>query len=93
MNKSASILEQASRSLIRRFEIKRFSDKMRPFVQFQRVPFGKSKFKFKNCTKKDVIDLAYKRKSVKITLQFETEGNGQNDIVSQMNRSEVKALK
>ena len=26
----------------------------------------------------------------KVTVQFETEGNGQNEIVSRMDRSEVK---
>ena len=26
----------------------------------------------------------------KVTVQFETEGNGQNEIVSSMDRSEVK---
>ena len=29
-------------------------------------------------------------KGLKITAQFETEGNGQNEIVSHMDRSEVK---
>ena len=28
--------------------------------------------------------------SFKVTVQFETEGNGQNEIVGHMNRSEVK---
>ena len=28
----------------------------------------------------------------KVTVQFETEGNGQNEIVSNMDRSEVKLL-
>ena len=28
--------------------------------------------------------------SIKVTVQFETEGNGQNEIVSHMDRSEVK---
>ena len=28
--------------------------------------------------------------AVKLTVQFETEGNGQNEIVSHMDRSEVK---
>ena len=27
---------------------------------------------------------------LKVTVQFETEGNGQNEIVSRMDRSEVK---
>ena len=27
---------------------------------------------------------------IKVTVQFETEGNGQNDIISRMDRSEVK---
>ena len=27
---------------------------------------------------------------IKVTVQFETEGNGQNEIVSHMDRSEVK---
>ena len=27
---------------------------------------------------------------VKVTVQFETEGNGQNEIVNHMDRSEVK---
>ena len=27
---------------------------------------------------------------LKVTVQFETEGNGQNEIVSHMDRSEVK---
>ena len=27
---------------------------------------------------------------IKVTVQFETEGNGQNEIVSYMDRSEVK---
>ena len=29
----------------------------------------------------------------KVTVQFKTEGNGQNEIVSYMDRSEVKLLK
>ena len=29
-------------------------------------------------------------KVLKVTVQFETEGNGQNEIVSNMDRSEVK---
>ena len=29
---------------------------------------------------------------LKVTVQFETEGNGQNEIVSNMDRSEVKLL-
>ena len=29
---------------------------------------------------------------MKVTVQFETEGNGQNEIVSNMDRSEVKLL-
>ena len=28
--------------------------------------------------------------NVKVTVQFETEGNGQNEIASHMDRSEVK---
>ena len=32
----------ANKPKLRRFEIRSFCDKMRPFVQFQRVPFGKS---------------------------------------------------
>ena len=31
-----------------------------------------------------------KRGTVKVTVQFETEGNSQNEIVSHMDRSEVK---
>ena len=27
---------------------------------------------------------------IKVTVQFQTEGNGQNEIVSHMDRSEVK---
>ena len=30
------------------------------------------------------------KQPVKVTVQFETEGNGQNEIVSDMDRSEVK---
>ena len=30
------------------------------------------------------------KSTVKVTIQFETEGNGQNEIVSHMDRSEVK---
>ena len=30
------------------------------------------------------------QKLFKVTVQFETEGNGQNEIVSHMNRSEVR---
>ena len=34
--------------------------------------------------------LFYDWKSFKVTVQFETEGNGQNEIFSHMDRSEVK---
>ena len=45
------------------------------------IPFGK------------LQSVGEKRKNsyiVKVTVQFETEGNGQNEIVSNMDRSEVK---
>ena len=32
------------------------------------------------------------RNCLKVTVQFETEGNGQNEIVSNMDKSEVKLL-
>ena len=34
--------------------------------------------------------LLYSTHQLKVTVQFETEGNGQNEIVSSMDRSEVK---
>ena len=37
----------ANKPKLRRFEMRLFRDKMRPFVQFQRVPFGKSTQKYK----------------------------------------------
>ena len=44
-----------------------------------------------NCQKKaNVTGRHSLRKIVKVTVQFETEGNGQNEIVSHMERSEVK---
>ena len=32
----------------------------------------------------------FKIENLKVTVQFETEGNGQNDIFSNMDRSEAK---
>ena len=36
------------------------------------------------------MKVLYKHPSIKVTVQFKTEGNGQNEIVSHMERSEVK---
>ena len=36
------------------------------------------------------VSEASSSKTIKITVQFETERNGQNEIVSHMDRSEVK---
>ena len=36
------------------------------------------------------MSIHYKSLPLKVTVQFETEGNGQNEIASNMDRSEVK---
>ena len=41
-------------------------------------------------SKRRYIPIDLENLFIKVTVQFETEGNGQNEIVSHMDRSEVK---